>query len=311
MQTLMNAAGNRQCGAGPHRAALLAGSTADGSVPDAGRCPAPSHKRSCTVEAGWGVPCTRAGSGDADAHGSGHGPAAIRRARGLAMPHRPCPTAASGPDRRRVPTGVPGPEPPPWPAPRPVIRSCRTGDGSSGPRFLELPRGTTRSPVARHPSHDGACRCAVWIPPSLAGYGAAGGPYASGLTDAPVREGKAGWHVFDDGAHVSLGRLKGDKGSQNHLHPQGIDPSSCNSVSIWCARFGVSLGAAELARVRQRCSQVPPLAVTHPARLPGSAARCARCRSAAAGEFTAEPALRAAFASAPRRMSAASWSSPA
>lgn len=35
------------------------------------------------------------------------------------------------------------------------------------------------------------------------------------LTDAPVKEGEAGRHVFDDGAYVGLGKLKGNKGSQN------------------------------------------------------------------------------------------------
>jgi hypothetical protein len=69
------------------------------------------------------------------------------------------------------------------------------------------------------------------------------------LTDAPVKEGKAGWHVFDDGEYVSLGKLKGNKGSQNYALPRGVDPSSYSSVSIWCDRFDVSFGAAELARV--------------------------------------------------------------
>ena len=69
------------------------------------------------------------------------------------------------------------------------------------------------------------------------------------LTDAPVKEGEAGWHVFDDGKYVSLGKLKGNKGSQNYALPRGVDPSSYNSVSIWCDRFDVSFGAAELARV--------------------------------------------------------------
>jgi hypothetical protein len=69
------------------------------------------------------------------------------------------------------------------------------------------------------------------------------------LTDAPVKEGKAGWHVFDDGKYVSLGKLKGNKGSQNYALPRDVDPSSYNSVSIWCDRFDVSFGAAELARV--------------------------------------------------------------
>jgi hypothetical protein len=69
------------------------------------------------------------------------------------------------------------------------------------------------------------------------------------LTDAPVKEGKAGWRVFDDGKYVSLGKLKGNKGSQNYAMPREVDPSGYNSVSIWCDRFDVSFGAAELARI--------------------------------------------------------------
>ncbi|WP_443040960.1 DM13 domain-containing protein [Streptomyces sp. AHA2] len=68
------------------------------------------------------------------------------------------------------------------------------------------------------------------------------------LTDAPVKEGKAGWHVFDDGKHVSLGKLKGNKGSQNYVLPDRVDLALYTSVSIWCDRFDVSFGAAELAR---------------------------------------------------------------
>ncbi|MFF8320866.1 DM13 domain-containing protein [Streptomyces bobili] len=66
------------------------------------------------------------------------------------------------------------------------------------------------------------------------------------LTDAPVKRGQAGWHVFDDGEYVSLGKLKGNKGSQNYALPEGVDPSAYSSVSIWCDRFDVSFGAAEL-----------------------------------------------------------------
>lgn len=69
------------------------------------------------------------------------------------------------------------------------------------------------------------------------------------LTDAPVEQGKAGWHVFDDGKYVSLGKLKGNKGSQNYALPSDVDWSSYSSVSIWCDRFDVSFGAAELARL--------------------------------------------------------------
>ncbi|MFF8841152.1 DM13 domain-containing protein [Streptomyces sp. NPDC015127] len=67
------------------------------------------------------------------------------------------------------------------------------------------------------------------------------------LTDAPVKEGKAGWHVFDDGKYQSLGKLKGNKGDQNYALPEDIDLGAYSSVSIWCDRFDVSFGAAELA----------------------------------------------------------------
>ncbi|MER7762217.1 DM13 domain-containing protein [Streptomyces sp. NPDC097619] len=67
------------------------------------------------------------------------------------------------------------------------------------------------------------------------------------LSDAPVKEGVAGWRVFDDGAHVSLGKLKGNKGDQNYAVPADVDPADYGSVAIWCDRFDVSFGAAELA----------------------------------------------------------------
>ncbi|MGW6564792.1 DM13 domain-containing protein [Streptomyces sp. NPDC054975] len=66
------------------------------------------------------------------------------------------------------------------------------------------------------------------------------------LTDAPVKEGIAGWRVFDDGKYLSLGKLKGNKGDQNYPLPPGTDVSAFTSVSIWCDRFDVSFGAAAL-----------------------------------------------------------------
>ena len=66
------------------------------------------------------------------------------------------------------------------------------------------------------------------------------------ITDARVVPGRAGWHVFDDGRYVSLGRLKGNKGSQNYPVPADVDLSRYSSVSIWCDRFNVSFGAATL-----------------------------------------------------------------
>ncbi|MEV6284785.1 DM13 domain-containing protein [Kribbella sp. NPDC051770] len=66
------------------------------------------------------------------------------------------------------------------------------------------------------------------------------------LSDAKVVEGKAGWHVFDDGKATSLGQLKGNQGSQNYVIPDDVDLTDFSSVSIWCNRFNVSFGAAEL-----------------------------------------------------------------
>ena len=67
------------------------------------------------------------------------------------------------------------------------------------------------------------------------------------LTDAPVIEGNEGWFVFDDGAYLDLGSLKGNKGNQNYAIPADADLSELTSVAIWCDRFSVSFGAAELA----------------------------------------------------------------
>ncbi|MEV2253834.1 DM13 domain-containing protein [Streptomyces sp. NPDC050147] len=69
------------------------------------------------------------------------------------------------------------------------------------------------------------------------------------ITDAPVKEGKAGWGVFDDGKYESLGKLKGNKGDQNYALPADLDVNEYSSVSIWCKRFSVSFGAAELSPV--------------------------------------------------------------
>ncbi|MGH4031715.1 DM13 domain-containing protein [Actinomycetota bacterium Odt1-20B] len=69
------------------------------------------------------------------------------------------------------------------------------------------------------------------------------------ITDAPVKQGTAGWRVFDDGAYVDLGALKGNKGDQNYALPASADLDDLTSVSIWCERFSVSFGAAELRPV--------------------------------------------------------------
>ena len=68
------------------------------------------------------------------------------------------------------------------------------------------------------------------------------------LTDAPVIEGLDGWRVFDDGKFINLGALKGNIGSQNYSIPSEIELDDYSSISIWCERFSVSFGAADLRK---------------------------------------------------------------
>jgi hypothetical protein len=67
------------------------------------------------------------------------------------------------------------------------------------------------------------------------------------LTDRTVT--KDGWHIYDDGKHVNLGGLKGNLGNQLYPIPDSADLSLLHSVTIWCDRFDVSFGAAELVPV--------------------------------------------------------------
>ncbi len=69
------------------------------------------------------------------------------------------------------------------------------------------------------------------------------------LAAAPVLEGTDGWFVFDDDKYLDLGPLKGNKGNQNYPIPADADISELTSVAIWCDRFSVSFGAAELTPV--------------------------------------------------------------
>ncbi|MEU8380204.1 DM13 domain-containing protein [Streptosporangium sp. NPDC048865] len=66
------------------------------------------------------------------------------------------------------------------------------------------------------------------------------------LSDQPVKKGNAGWFNLDDGKHLELGELKGNKGDANYAVPAGADLDSLRSVTIWCKRFSVSFGAAAL-----------------------------------------------------------------
>ena len=51
---------------------------------------------------------------------------------------------------------------------------------------------------------------------------------------------------FDDD-YIDLGELKGNIGDQNYVIPAEIDPLGYTSVVVWCDRFNVSFGAADIA----------------------------------------------------------------
>ena len=46
--------------------------------------------------------------------------------------------------------------------------------------------------------------------------------------------------------YVDLGKLKGNIGSQNYALPDGLDLSRFKSAVVWCKRFAVGFGVAEL-----------------------------------------------------------------
>jgi len=48
---------------------------------------------------------------------------------------------------------------------------------------------------------------------------------------------------------VSLGPLKGNKGDQTYIVPEGTDIDAYGSVVIWCEQFGVLFSPATLAEV--------------------------------------------------------------
>ena len=43
--------------------------------------------------------------------------------------------------------------------------------------------------------------------------------------------------VYVGDERIELGRLKGNRGSQNYVLPEGVDPAAVDAVSVWCKRF--------------------------------------------------------------------------
>ncbi|MEO3923525.1 DM13 domain-containing protein [Micromonosporaceae bacterium B7E4] len=149
------------------------------------------------------------------------------------------------------------------PAPEPPAGTPAPGTGSTGPSTppAATAAGTTRPVLVSSGGfvtheHRTSGTARIVLDPAgghrleLVDLDTSNGPdLRVWLTDQPVREGTAGWHVFDDGRWVELGRLKGNRGDQGYAIPAGTDLDRLRSVSIWCRRFAVSFGAAELRPV--------------------------------------------------------------
>lgn len=63
------------------------------------------------------------------------------------------------------------------------------------------------------------------------------------LTDQPLSD---DWGVWDDGAYVDLGALKGNVGDSNYRIPDDLDLSGFRTVVVWCRRFTVGFGVAPI-----------------------------------------------------------------
>jgi hypothetical protein len=77
----------------------------------------------------------------------------------------------------------------------------------------------------------------------LEGFETSNGPALFVYLSQNPADGEDG--LFDDD-YLDLGALKGNIGDQNYVIPAEIDPLGYTSVVIWCDRFSVSFGAADL-----------------------------------------------------------------
>jgi hypothetical protein len=77
----------------------------------------------------------------------------------------------------------------------------------------------------------------------LEGFETSNGPALYVYLSQNPADGEEG--LFDDD-YVDLGELKGNIGDQNYVIPVELDPLGFTSVVVWCDRFSVAFGAADL-----------------------------------------------------------------
>ncbi|WP_082953189.1 DM13 domain-containing protein [Mycobacterium sp. E3251] len=68
------------------------------------------------------------------------------------------------------------------------------------------------------------------------------------LSDAPVDHACFPWRKFAHGTHIDLGRLRANRGNAGYAVPNDADADAdaLSSVILWCERFRVPFGAAQL-----------------------------------------------------------------
>jgi len=134
------------------------------------------------------------------------------------------------------------------PGPQSSASPARASESASAPRPAVVRQGEFVS----HEHHTSGLARVVLKPDGsrvleLVGLDTSNGPdLRVWLSDQPVRTGRDGWRVFDDGKWLELGRLKGNKGDQTYAIPAGTNLDHLDSAAIWCKRFSVSFGAASL-----------------------------------------------------------------
>jgi hypothetical protein len=77
----------------------------------------------------------------------------------------------------------------------------------------------------------------------LEGFETSNGPALFVYLSQNPADGEDG--LFDDD-YLDLGPLKGNIGDQNYVIPAEVDPLGFTSVVVWCDRFSVSFGAADI-----------------------------------------------------------------
>ena len=162
-------------------------------------------------------------------------------------------TAAPTTAAPALPTAVPAPPPPAAAAPSTAAPAAPATPAPTPPATTAAPAATTAAPapsaepaptafVSKAHDTSGTVRLLTLDDGSrvlrIENLDTSNGPDVK-VVLSPDPNGYA------DGA-VSLGTLKGNKGSQNYAIPAGVDPSSFRSVVVWCKRFDVDFGVAPL-----------------------------------------------------------------